>query len=168
MIDFDKEPEGFQKYEHRLLLLLLSSAADEDTEKVAPLALGGLERVAALKHEVRIKQLEKDKEKAAKMKQANNPQAAEDEVATPETETADTSKIEVAPEFDYSVVTNLLPAPFAPGRLPSALTTTYVKLHLQKVLPQIFSSMTGWTSDIRTAASRLMRVVLVLVNRQIA
>merc|ERR1719335_980060 len=60
MIDFDNEqPEGFEKYEHRLLFLLLSSAADEDTEQVAPLALGGLERVAALKHEVRIKQLEK-------------------------------------------------------------------------------------------------------------
>merc|ERR1719197_1475860 len=75
MIDFEaSEPVGFEKYEHRLLLLLLSTIADEDTEQVAPLAFGGLERVSAFKHECRLKQLERQKEKAAKMKAANNPQ----------------------------------------------------------------------------------------------
>merc|ERR1719160_939137 len=142
MIDFeDNEPVGFEKFEHRLLLLLLRTVADEDTEQVAPLAFGGLERVAALKHEVRLKQLEKAKEKAAKMKAANNPQGADDEAPA-----APLEEVELASEFDYGVVKNLLPAPFTPSRLPVAKTTTYVKFHLQKVLPQIFANMTGWTA----------------------
>merc|ERR1712129_358579 len=59
IIDFDDtEPVGFDKYEPRLLLLLLSTVADGDTEQVAPLAFGGLERVAALKHEERLKHAE--------------------------------------------------------------------------------------------------------------
>merc|ERR1712216_948622 len=116
------------------------------------------ERVAAFKHEVRLKQLEKQK-----MKAARNPQGPDDEAPT-----AVLEDVELVPEFDYSVVTNLLPAPFSAKSLPSAKTTTYVKLHLQTILPQIFSSMTGWTSDIRCSAARLMRVVLVLTNRQIA
>jgi len=164
MIDFDtSDSVGFDKYEHRLLLLLLSTIADEDTEQVGPIAFGSLERVAAFKHEVRLKQLEKQKEKAAKMKAARNPQGPDDEAPT-----AVLEDVELVPEFDYSVVTNLLPAPFSAKSLPSAKTTTYVKLHLQTILPQIFSSMTGWTSDIRCSAARLMRVVLVLTNRQIA
>ena len=61
--------------------------------------------------------------------------------------------VELAPEFDYSVVKNLLPAPFTENRLPVAKTTTYLKMHLQTLLPQIFSSMTGWTSDIRSSVA---------------
>jgi len=110
----------------------------------------------------RLQQLEKQKEKAAKMKAASNPQTADDQPSP----TFD--EVVIVPEFDYSVVKNLLPGPFSSSCLPSAKTTTYVNLHLSTVLPQIFSSMTGWTSDIRTSASRLMRVVLVLANRQIA
>jgi dynein assembly factor 5 len=159
IIDFDdNDPQGFDKYEPRLLLLLLSTIADEDTEQVAPLAFGSLERVAALKHEVRLNQLEKQKEKAAKMKKANK---TEDEGPALE-------EVTLAPEFDYSTVKNLLPAPFTESRLPVAKTTTYVKLHLATVLPQVFSNMTGWTADIRSSAARLLRVVLVLVNHQIA
>jgi len=165
IIDFDDtKPQGFDKYEHRLLLLLLSSVADEDAEQVAPLAFGGLERVAVFKHEARLKAVKMAKEKAAKMKAANKPvegYVGEGAAATPE-------EVELAPEFDYSVVKNILPAPFTSSGLPTAKTTTYIKLHLQTVLPQIFSSMTGWTADIRSSAARLMRVVLVLVNRQIA
>lgn len=159
----DDSAVGFDKYEHRLLLLLLSTVADEDTEAVAPLGFGGLERVAVFKHEMRLKHAEMRKEKAAKMKAANNPQGADDE---PASTVAD--EVELSPDFDYSPVTNLLPKPFSSNSLPAAKTTTYIKLHLQMVLPQIFSSITGWTADIRSAAARLMRVMLVLVNRQIA
>merc|ERR1719181_986407 len=98
------------------------------------------------------------------MKAANNPQGADNDSASPALE----DEVCIAPEFDYSTVKNLLPAPFTPSRLPVAKTTTYIKLHLQTVLPQIFSSMTGWTADIRSSSARLMRVVLVLVNRHIA
>jgi dynein assembly factor 5 len=164
IIDYDDEaPAGFEKYEHRLMLLLLSSVADEDTEQVGSLALGGLERVAAFKHEALLKQAERAKEKAAKMKAAKNPQAADDESPAP---AVDEPKI--VPDFDYSVVMNLLPPPFSSGRLPCATTTTYIKIHLATILPHIFSSMTGWTVDIRMAAARLMRVVIVIANRQIA
>jgi len=164
IIDFDdEEPAGFEKYEHRLMLLLLSSVADEETEQVGSLAFGGLERVAAFKHEVRLQLAEKAKEKAAKMKAAQNPQAADDESSAPAVD-----EIKIVPEFDYSVVKNLLPEPFSSGRLPNATTTTYIKIHLATILPHIFSSMTGWTIDIRMAAARLMRVVIVIANRQIA
>jgi dynein assembly factor 5 len=166
VVEYDSEPAGFDKYEHRLLLLLLTTVADEDTEQVAPLAFGGLERVASAKHEARVKALKYAKEKGAKMKaaNANNPQAADEDSPVVPTE----EEIEIVPEFDYSAVKNLLPAPFTPNSLPHPKTTTCVKLHLQTVLPHIFSSMIGWTADIRTSAARLMRVVLVLANRQIA
>jgi len=158
----DDEAVGFDKYEHRLLLLMLSTIADEEPEQVGSVAFGALERVAAFKHEMRLKGLEKAKEKQLKMKAANKGVA---DIA----KTADLpEQIEVCPDFDYSGVKNLLPAPFTTSGLPVALTTTYVQLHLETVLPQIFSNMTGWTVDIRTAAARLMRVMLVLANRQIA
>jgi len=156
---------GFDKYEHRLLLLLITTVADEDTEQVAPLAFGGLERVAALKHEARLKQFERQKAKAEKMKAANK--QVGDDVARDRCQEAP-AQVELVPEFDYSVVKNLLPAPFTENRLPVAKTTTYVKMHLQTLLPQIFSSMTGWTSDIRSSAARLLRVVLVIANKEIA
>lgn len=157
----DGGPVGFEKYEHRLLLLLLGLVADEDAEQVGPLALGGLERVAALKQEVLRRQAEAERAREAARRKAGQeglPGAAIDATADPE----------VVPEFDYGTLQGLLPEPFASGRVPAVLTTTYVHRHLQAILPQVLANLTQWTSDIRTAAARLLRVVLVLVNRQIA
>mmetsp|Transcript_151005 Transcript_151005/g.263102 ORF Transcript_151005/g.263102 Transcript_151005/m.263102 type:complete len:960 (+) Transcript_151005:85-2964(+) len=166
MIDFDDGPAGFEKFEHRLVLLLLSTVADEETEQVAAPALGGLERVAVLKHEARQKQAQKEKVKLAKRK-AIDGKKKDEEVKVDEIEVEEV-KVDAAPEFDYSTVMNLLPEPFASGRVPGVLTTTYVQLHLPTVLPQVFGNLTGWTSEIRAAAARLLRVVLVIANRQVA
>eukprot|EP00434_Breviolum_minutum_P033785 symbB.v1.2.029896.t1/scaffold3318.1/size84623/5 len=59
----DDGPEGFEKFESRLLILLLGVAADEEAEQVGAIALGGLERVAALKHEVLLKRAAKERER---------------------------------------------------------------------------------------------------------
>lgn len=164
-IDFDGGPEGFEKYEHRLLLLLLSSVADEDTEQVGRSAFGALERVAALKQEARVKKVAREREKLAAKKMRDSSIDAE---AAAVAALAEIPDIEMPPAFDYAATGSLLPEPFGGGRLPQALTTAYVQLHLHKVLPQILSSVTGWTNDIRMAAVRLLRVTLVLVNKQIA
>lgn len=164
MIDFDEnELSGFDKFEPRLLLLLLSVIADEDTEQVAPAAFGSLEKVAETKHEARLKAVALSKDKAAKMKEANKDNPHANKECPPALD-----EVVLAPEFDYSTVKNLLPAPFTSNRLPVTKTTSYLKLHLSTVLPQIFSSMTGWTAEIRAGAARLLRVVLVMVNQQIA
>lgn len=159
IIDFDDGPAGFEKFEHRLCLLLLSTVADEETEQVAAPALGGLERVATLKHEVRQTLAERAKAKVAQMKAADENAVVPAELPV---------KVEAAPEFDYTTVMNLLPEPFASDRVPGVLTTTYVQLHLSTVLPQVFGNLTGWTSEIRAAAARLLRVVIVIANRQVA
>eukprot|EP00933_Yihiella_yeosuensis_P061402 TRINITY_DN64202_c0_g1_i1.p1 TRINITY_DN64202_c0_g1~~TRINITY_DN64202_c0_g1_i1.p1 ORF type:complete len:954 (+),score=180.88 TRINITY_DN64202_c0_g1_i1:112-2973(+) len=170
------EPEGFDKFESRLLLLLLSVAADEDAEQVGASALAGLERVAALKHEVRLKRAEKERNRMEARKKAKEdredkasgyPEASTENGAAealPET----CRDPQVAPEFDYKTVQALLPLPFTAARIPSVLTTTYVQLHLPKLLPQVLSNLTQWTSDIRESAGRMLRIILVVVNRQVA
>jgi dynein assembly factor 5 len=159
----DDGPTGFDKFEHRLLLLLLGVAADEDTEQVAPLALGGLERAGALKHEVLKKRAEAERAKEQARRKAKSG-GTEEDAAAPSAITDP----EVAPEFDYAVVRALLPEPFGSGQAPAVLTTTYVQLHLPSILPQVLANLTQWTSEIRWAAARLLRVMLVLVNRQVA
>jgi len=172
IFDDDEGPLGFDKFEHRLLFLLLSVASDADTEQVAPGALGGLERLAAFKHEVRQRQAEKAREAAAATAAAaasrKRAGAGEEPGGAAAEAPADAYVVEVAPEFDYSSVHSLLPEPFASGCMPSALATTYVRLHLRTIIPQALGNLTQWTADIRNAAARLLRVVLVLVNRQIA
>mmetsp|Transcript_21120 Transcript_21120/g.45100 ORF Transcript_21120/g.45100 Transcript_21120/m.45100 type:complete len:933 (+) Transcript_21120:93-2891(+) len=164
--DDDGSPSGFKAFEHRILVILLGAAADEDVEQVAPRALGSLERVAAAKHEARKRQAEADfqKEKARyETKMAKlGPDAPKGDAPTGPKE------IEVADPFDYDTVRNLLPEPFVTGATPSPLTTTYVHLHMPSVLPQVLGNLTQWTTDIRTAAARLLRVLLVLANRQVA
>mmetsp|Transcript_96123 Transcript_96123/g.170577 ORF Transcript_96123/g.170577 Transcript_96123/m.170577 type:complete len:951 (+) Transcript_96123:63-2915(+) len=172
----DDGPEGFDKFESRLLTLLLGVAADEDAEQVGTVALGALERVAAAKHEARKKRAaqERDREEARrKAKEAReakggyNDPAAEEAAKAAEPQLA-TQDPEVVPEFDYASVLQLLPAPFVAGRLPSALTTTYIKLHLSSILPGVLANITQWTSDIRESAARVLQVILVLANKHVA
>jgi len=167
--DDDAGPAGFKKFEHRILLILLGVAADEDTEQVAPLALGALERVASAKHEARKReaQAEFEREKAKRALKAAKQGAEAAEAAAAE-EPSGPPEIEVAAAFDYSTVRSLLPEPFTSGGTPVPLTTTYVQLHLPSILPQVLANLTQWTSEIRTSAARLLRVVLVVVNRQVA
>eukprot|EP00927_Polykrikos_kofoidii_P048306 TRINITY_DN42531_c0_g1_i1.p1 TRINITY_DN42531_c0_g1~~TRINITY_DN42531_c0_g1_i1.p1 ORF type:complete len:980 (-),score=178.02 TRINITY_DN42531_c0_g1_i1:255-2915(-) len=170
----DPGPVGFAKLEHRIVLLLLSVAADEDVETVAPLALAGIEVVAVQKHEALKLQAEKSREKAKKMAEAA---AARPKAAAGYGETPALPELvmppglpdpELAPEFDYSVARDLLPAPFAAGHMPAVMTTSYVVLHLPTLLPQVLANLTQWTIDIRSSAARLLRVILVLANQQVA
>jgi dynein assembly factor 5 len=167
----DDGPEGFAKFEHRLVLLLLSVAADEDTEQVAPLALSGLERVAARKHEALKASAEKARVKAKKMAEAKRARESAKEGADASAEPVDEVEIldpKVMPAFDYGSARSLLPEPFASGHSPNVLTSSYVLLHLPAILPQVLGNLTQWTSDIRGSAARLLRVMLVEVNRQVA
>jgi len=163
---------GFDKHEHRLLLLLLSIASDEDTDQVAKPALAGLERVAALKHEVMKAQAEKARVKARKAKEAYDNKGGykdKEPEAAPTLVDVDTIKDPVvAPAFDYKSVHSLLPEPFKSMDAPAALTTSYLLHHLPTMLPQILGNLTQWTTEIRTAAARLLRVVLVELNRTVA
>lgn len=162
---------GFAKFEHRILLLLLVLAADEDTEQVALPALGGLERTAARKHEARKQQSEADwgREQARrKAKSARLATEGKDGAVEAATDGEKPKQVEVAPDFDYTAVQALLPEPFASGQAPAPLTTTYVQLHLPAILPQVLSDLTQWTSEVRHSAARLLRVLLVLANRQVA
>merc|ERR1719329_1317364 len=77
-------------------------------------------------------------------------------------------EVELAPEFDYTAIRNLLPEPFVSGSTPSVLTTTFVRLHLPVILPQVLRNLTQWTVDIRTSAANLLRVMLVVVNREVS
>mmetsp|Transcript_65377 Transcript_65377/g.142520 ORF Transcript_65377/g.142520 Transcript_65377/m.142520 type:complete len:938 (+) Transcript_65377:63-2876(+) len=161
---------GFEKFEHRLLLLLLGVAADEDTVQVAPLALQGLERVAARKHEARRHRTERLRQQA----QARIDAGVPEDGALPagggdlmQAVVALDEEVEAC-RFDYRSLRGLLPEPFVEGNEPSALATVYVRLHLTSILPQVLTNLTQWTSDIRVAAARLLRVILVLVNRQVA
>lgn len=163
---------GFDKFEHRLLLMLLGIAADEDTEQVAPMALGSLERVAVKKHEARQRQAqsEKRRQEARRTTQAHGnsgesvavPAALEGSIG------AHAVEFEIVPEFNYSTVQSLLPEPFASGRWPSALTTMYVQLHLSTILPQVLANLTQWQTETRVNTARLLRVIIVLVNLQVA
>jgi len=162
----DLGAQGFAKFEHRILLLLLSVAADEDTVQVAPLALGGLERVAVRKHEARKHQAELDWEREQARRKAKKSNGAEDAVAAAQADGP--QKIEVAPEFDYSSVRSLLPEPFLSGQAPSLLSSTYVQLHLTSILPQVLANLTQWTHEIRSSSARMLRIIVVIVNRQVA
>eukprot|EP00930_Biecheleria_cincta_P036302 TRINITY_DN24905_c0_g1_i1.p1 TRINITY_DN24905_c0_g1~~TRINITY_DN24905_c0_g1_i1.p1 ORF type:complete len:945 (-),score=179.29 TRINITY_DN24905_c0_g1_i1:397-3231(-) len=167
--NFDDEgPEGFEKFESRLLALLLGIAADEDSEQVGAVALGGLERISSLKQEVLLKKAARERERQQARQKAKEAREAKGGYAESEQTDASHPDPEVVAQFDYAVVASLLPSPFASGRLPSALTTTYVKLHLPSILPQALANLTQWTADIRGGAARLVRVLLVLANRQVA
>jgi len=168
----DDGPSGFGKYEHRLLSILLGAAADEDPDQVGAPALGGVERVAALKHEVRKKRADAERRRAearakAKADKGIAPPAEGDlDEGAPSAEAM--KDPELVAEFDYGAVRNLLPQLFSEGRWPSTLATTYIQLHLPAILPQVVSNLTQWTTDIREAAARLLRVILVLANKQVA
>ncbi|CAE6965979.1 Dnaaf5 [Symbiodinium sp. CCMP2456] len=172
----DDGPEGFDKFEPRLLLLLLGVCSDEEAEQVGAVAFGGLERVAALKHEVLLKRAQREREREeakqkAKEARENKAGYSEDADNTSVLEEKVNQKCkdpEVAPAFDYSSVLPLLPQPFAAGRLPAALTSTYVRYHLASILPQVLANLTQWTTDIREAAARLLQVLLVITNQQVA
>ncbi|CAJ1377289.1 unnamed protein product [Effrenium voratum] len=169
-MSFDDGPEGFDKFESRLVLLLLGVAADEEAEQVGAVALGGLERVAALKHEVLLKRAAKEREREEakqKAKEAREAKAGYKEEDGVERTNPRCQDPEVVAAFDYTQVLPLLPQPFQ-GRLPAPLTTTYVKFHLGTILPQVLTNITQWTTDIREAAARLLQVVLVIANKQIA
>eukprot|EP00929_Paragymnodinium_shiwhaense_P055371 TRINITY_DN27740_c0_g1_i1.p1 TRINITY_DN27740_c0_g1~~TRINITY_DN27740_c0_g1_i1.p1 ORF type:complete len:968 (-),score=327.35 TRINITY_DN27740_c0_g1_i1:180-3083(-) len=170
---------GFDKFEHRLLLLYLSCVADEDTAQVAPVAFAGLEKIAVLKQEARKRHAERARDKAMKMREATKHREGNGgytEAGPGEKSLTDVEGIkdpEPVPAFDYSSVAYLLPEPFAasgssPGRIPAPLTSTYVLLHLPSILPQVLGNLTQWTADIRGSAARLLRVLLVIVNRQVA
>jgi len=172
----DDGPEGFDKFESRLLTLLLGVAADEDAEQVGAIALGALERVAAAKHEARRKRAAQEREREEARRKAKEAREAKGGYADPAAEeaakaaepTLATQDPEVVPEFDYASMLPLLPAPFQVGRLPSALTTTYMKLHLPSILPGVLSNITQWTSEIRESAARVLQVILVLANKHVA
>eukprot|EP00429_Kryptoperidinium_foliaceum_P064296 CAMPEP_0176064936 /NCGR_PEP_ID=MMETSP0120_2-20121206/32392_1 /TAXON_ID=160619 /ORGANISM="Kryptoperidinium foliaceum, Strain CCMP 1326" /LENGTH=982 /DNA_ID=CAMNT_0017398517 /DNA_START=9 /DNA_END=2954 /DNA_ORIENTATION=+ len=171
----DGGPVGFAKFEHRILIILLGVAADEDTEQVAPVALGAVERVAVAKHEARKREAEVEwnRELARRKAQAakDAAKAGEDPdkaAAVVEANPPPKTEIQVAEAYDYSLIKDLLPEPFASSGVPSPMMTTYVQLHLPSFLPQVLSNLTQWTTDIRGAAARLLRVVLVIVNRHMA
>jgi dynein assembly factor 5 len=167
--DDDGTPPGFAKFEHRLLLLLLGGVSDEDTDQVAKGAMSGLERASAKKHEMRKKQAEVARAKEeAKAKAKAETVGPEGEAAKFEPPPRGPVEIEVAPAFDFAAVRGLLPDPFTSGCTPGELSTAFVQLHLPSILPQVLGNLTQWTSDIRIAAARLLRVIVVLVNRQVA
>lgn len=163
---FDDEggPAGFDKFESRLLLLLLGVVADEDAEQIAPIAFGGLERAAVTKHEARLRRATAARKRHEARVQAGSSEGAAAQEALPE----EAQDPEVAQEFDYSSVEALLPEPFHSGRTPALLTTTFVRLHLPSMLPQVLSNLTQWTAEIRTSAARLLRIILVIVNKQVS
>lgn len=168
----DDGPEGFEKFESRLLILLLGVAADEEAEQVGAIALGGLERVAALKHEVLLKRAAKEREREEARRKAKEAREGKAEgYMEQEPEESKNPKCqdpEVVAAFDYASVLPLLPEPFAAGRLPAPLTTTYVKMHLSSILPQVLGNLTQWTTEIRESAARLLQVMLVVANKHIA
>lgn len=169
--DDDGGPCGFAKLESRILLLLLGVVADEDVAQVAPMALAGIERTAEAKHLARGKEASAAfaRETARrKMKEAKAKAQDADTTADIESTPSAAPDLEVAPTFDYTVVRSLLPEPFVSGPAPSKLSTTLVQLHLPVLLPQILGNLTQWTAEIRGSAARLLRVVLVLANRQVA
>lgn len=156
---------GFQKFENRLLLLMLSVVADEEWEQVGKPSLSGLERVAVFKQEVRLKQRQKDQDKV-KAREAHA--LARGDSVDANANGSDVPEIELAPEFDYTAIQTLLPEPFVSASTPGVLTTTFVQLHLPVILPQVLRNLTQWTVDIRTSAANLLRVLLVLVNREVS
>mmetsp|Transcript_67203 Transcript_67203/g.161006 ORF Transcript_67203/g.161006 Transcript_67203/m.161006 type:complete len:949 (+) Transcript_67203:80-2926(+) len=165
--DDDLGLTGFDKFEPRLLLLLLGAVADEEAVQVGAVALAGLEKVAVLKQEVRRKRAEK----AAAVAAAGQPQAGdEDAVMEASNNGSATSKgLEACPDFDYATVMgSSMPPPFDQGRVPSTLATTLLQLHLSSLLPQVLSNLTQWTVDIRLSAARVFRAMLVIANRQVA
>ncbi|CAK9015368.1 Dynein axonemal assembly factor 5 (HEAT repeat-containing protein 2) [Durusdinium trenchii] len=169
----DDGPEGFDKFEPRLLILLLGVASDEEAEQVGAVALGGLERVAVLKHEVLMKRAAKEREREEARRKAKEAREGNDGYMEQDGEAEERKKLkcqdpEVVAAFDYASVLPLLPEPFLAGRLPAPLTSTYVKMHLGNILPQVLGNITQWTTDIREAAARLLQVVLVIANRHIA
>mmetsp|Transcript_26674 Transcript_26674/g.61372 ORF Transcript_26674/g.61372 Transcript_26674/m.61372 type:complete len:926 (-) Transcript_26674:17-2794(-) len=150
--DDDLGLTGFDKFEARLIMLLLGTVADEETVQVGAVALAALEKVAALKQEARIKRAEKE----AAHKQADD--------GSPVVQAVDT-----CPPFDYAAVMgSSLPPPFDSGRVPSNLATTILQLHLQVLLPQVLTNLTQWTVDIRLSAARIFRAMLIVANKQVA
>jgi len=136
-----------------------------------PVALGAIEKVAVVKQEVRQKRYEASKVKAEKAAEARAQLAAakgEDPPPLPAEAPGVLPQPELAPEFDYTPMLSLIPEPFASGRTPSQLTTTYVQIHLRSIMPQVLGNITQWTSDLRTASARLLRVILVIANKQVA
>mmetsp|Transcript_40910 Transcript_40910/g.73939 ORF Transcript_40910/g.73939 Transcript_40910/m.73939 type:complete len:944 (+) Transcript_40910:78-2909(+) len=150
--DDDLGLTGFDKFEARLIMLLLGTVADEETVQVGAVALAALEKVAALKQEVRA-------ERAAK--EAAHRQPEDGAPAVP--------AVDTCPPFDYAAVMGTsLPPPFDSGRVPSNLSTTLLQLHLQVLLPQVLTNLTQWTVDIRLSAARIFRAMLIISNRQVA
>eukprot|EP00913_Durusdinium_trenchii_P029360 g27525.t1 len=156
--------------------------------QVGAVALGGLERVAVLKHEVLMKRAAKEREREERAsilasysadvlsearRKAKEAREGNDGYMEQDGEAEERKKLkcqdpEVVAAFDYASVLPLLPEPFLAGRLPAPLTSTYVKMHLGNILPQVLGNITQWTTDIREAAARLLQVVLVIANRHIA
>jgi len=161
--DDDLGLAGFDKLEHRLVLLLLSSVADDEVQ-VATQALGGLERVAISKQDARLKRrrLEVEKARAAATAAAalkGNPEEIIDDTGEAEI------VVDLPAAFDYDQVKSLLTPPFLPG--PSILATALVELSLPVILPQVLGNLIQWTTEIRGSAARLLRVILVLANERI-
>jgi len=164
----DGGPAGFDKFEHRLLILLLSIVADEDVEQVATVALGGLERVAVKKHEARQRHAQAERKRWEARKQAQAATVSAEPVVADEADAGPSLEVSIGPDFNYAAVQRLLPEPFASGRPPAPLTATFVQLHLPTILPQVLTNLTQWQAETRVGNARLLRIILVLANRQVS
>lgn len=171
---FDKDtdpdaPIGFDKVEPRLVYLLLSLIADEEVEQVGVVALRGLEKVAVVKHEVLQQRIaQKNAKKLDKIKGEREaqglPPLPDD---APELQIEPDPALEVAPECDYEKLPKgLVAETVSVCGFPKPLTTTYIRSHMKSVLPQVLGNVVQWTAEIRTTASRLLTVLLLILNQQ--
>jgi len=161
--DFDNlEAEvDFDKFEHRLLYLLISIAADEE-ESVSNEGFMHLQQVA-LESEHRRQRDIAEKKAKAEQERADDIAAGEevDDISMKDAEAMSVDEIPAhIPELDIEV-------PLAGYRKPAYSTAVYVGRHYSKLIPQALNSILEWTQMSQTFASRFLRILLGLAPQGI-
>eukprot|EP00397_Hematodinium_sp_SG-2012_P003752 GEMP01003760.1.p1 GENE.GEMP01003760.1~~GEMP01003760.1.p1 ORF type:complete len:903 (+),score=216.32 GEMP01003760.1:357-3065(+) len=143
--DFDNldAEMDFDKYEHRLLYLLVSTAADED-ESVAEVGFANLELVAVKAEEKR----RADKEATKK---------DDDDAMGVDDGNADSSDVPPPP---LEMMSNISASTAPWYKCPSADLSTYIYRFYHKLLRPVMSKILEWTSSQQVSASRFLRILL--------
>ncbi|CAD7963445.1 unnamed protein product [Amoebophrya sp. A25] len=189
-IDFDSDEEQlmkFERYEHRLLYLLLNCIVDGDEEGVGKPCLAKFEGLAETasewwkKAEARRRRRQRNIEAAQKRVEAklNGGEAEEEgEDAQSDAHVVDSEDFATEdewnfPDFDHMIEQHAFKESSTCGALPSVFGTSipsakmcfYVYRHMERLLPQCLSNLIQWTSELRTSAARLLKLFLVFLHR---
>jgi len=152
----------FEKYEHRLLYLLISVIADEE-QSVAEVAFGQLEEIAKESEERQRKTEEEKrrKEKEAKEMELNGDEEMKDGDAMSVDEPTNKKPIAAPPVLELDGPKE------AWYRKPSVSTALYVGSFFNKLIPQILNSLLEWTTTQQIYACRLLKTLLGLAPQRI-